>query len=94
MKLNKQISELVQTDFVPVEETKEGLLRGGFGEISAGGDPVDIANNCECNGNDCACYKNNCDCPDGKCKVKGNNCDCGTTTTTTTEQPGSLSFIF
>ena len=34
MKLNKQISELVQTDFVPVEEANEGLLRGGFGEIS------------------------------------------------------------
>ena len=34
MKLNKQISELVQTNFVPVEEANEGLLRGGFGEIS------------------------------------------------------------
>ena len=94
MKLNNLISELVQTDFVPVEETKEGLLRGGFGEVSAGGDSVDIANNCQCNGNNCSCNKDNCPCPDGGCEVKGNNCDCGTTTTTTTEQPCNLSFIF
>ena len=37
MKLNKQISELVQTNFVPVEEANEGLLRGGFGEILSAG---------------------------------------------------------
>ena len=28
MKLNKQISELVQSNFVAVEEANEGLLRG------------------------------------------------------------------
>lgn len=56
MKLNKQISELVQTDFVPVEEANEGLLRGGFGEI--GGSVVQstgIFDSCnKCNTN-CPC---------------------------------------
>lgn len=87
MKLNKQISELVQTDFVPVEETKEGLLRGGFGEILAEKDSTRVRNNCACNGN-------NCDCPNGKCEVSGDNCNCGTTTTTTTVIVTGIQFEF
>lgn len=74
MKLNKQISELVQTDFAPVEETKEGFLRGGFGEITTFIYSDGVENNCRCNGNNCLCNG-------GK-----DNCDC-TTTTTTTKPP-------
>ena len=56
MKLNKQISELVQTNFVPVEEANEGLLRGGFGEISM--EEVDLSGrsiNFVCKDENCPC---------------------------------------
>lgn len=72
MKLNKQISELVQTDFVPVEETKEGLLRGGFGEVESADSAELVVNNCDCKGNNCVCY--------------GNDCGPATTTTTSTSK--------
>ena len=56
MKLNKQISELVQTNFVPVEEANEGLLRGGFGEIlSAGVGQSEPAFNLVCPNGNCSC---------------------------------------
>ena len=74
MKIEKSISELVQTNYVPVEESKEGLLRGGFGEITTCIYSDEVVNNCQCNGN-------NCPCNGGK-----DNCDC-TTTTTTTKPP-------
>lgn len=87
MKLNKSISELVQTDFVPVEETKEGLLRGGFGEILAGSDSTRVLNNCQCNGNNCPCKD--------ACPTEGDNCSCGTTTTTsTTKKSSGIQFEF
>lgn len=79
MKLNKSISELVKTNYVPVEEAKEGLLRGGFGEISAGelGMPEKSIN--------VICKNDNCPCPPPNT----------TTTTTTTEMPGDgIRFVF
>lgn len=93
MKLNKSISELVHTDFVPVEETKEGLLRGGFGEIFAENDSTRVLNNCECDGNNCMCNdgKDNCSCPN-KCGNPENNCKCGTTTTSQPKEGIIFSF--
>jgi hypothetical protein len=54
MKLNKSISELVKTNYVPVEEAKEGLLRGGFGEISTGGG-FSTGSYDECTNTNCPC---------------------------------------
>ena len=82
MKLNKSISELVKTNYVPGEEAKEGLLRGGFGEI--GGTKgqsngwLDKCDTCDTN--------TNCPCPPPE-----------TTTTTpkptTTPSPGPIIII-
>lgn len=57
MKLTKSISELVQTNYVPVEDAKEGLLRGGFGEIGGAKD--------QSNGwfDTCDTCNTNCPCP-------------------------------
>lgn len=33
MKFRLNLSEMVNTDFKPIEESEEGELRGGFGEI-------------------------------------------------------------
>lgn len=95
MKINKSISELAQTNFIPLEETKEGLLRGGFGEISDGTRAQEYSagsDNCTCGGNNCNCV-NHCPYPEGNnCSCSGktapnNNCKCGITTTTSTTQP-------
>lgn len=102
MKIEKSISELVKTNYVPVEESKEGLLRGGFGEISEGtkadGGYIAGLDNCQCGGNNCNCLNgchsetgNNCDCP-GKIAKNGNNCNCGVTSSTTTLPPPGISF--
>lgn len=75
----KAIVSLVKNDFTPLEESKEGLLKGGFGSIippGAGPKPFSLDN--------CPCRGNNCPCPNSGCILdpKGNNCYCGTTTTT------------
>ena len=81
MKLTKTISELARTNFVPVEETKEGLLRGGFGEILAESESLRIQNNCSCSGNNCNCY--------------GDVCGPVTTTTTSTSKSADgIQFVF
>ena len=77
MKLNKQISELVQSNFVAVEEANEGLLRGGFGEIGGREEQsTGLLNSCnKCN--------TNCPCP----------ATTTTTTTTLEPIPTSVQFV-
>lgn len=56
MKLNKPISELVHSNFVAVEETKEGLLKGGFGEIDGcGGQSTGLFDSCNSCNTNCPC---------------------------------------
>lgn len=92
MKIEKSISELVKTNYVPVEESKEGLLRGGFGEIFTESNDVRVLNNCTCNGNNCLCKggKDNCNCPNGTCNAPRDNCICGTSTP---KAKGGLEFL-
>lgn len=86
MKLDeKGIISLVKNDFTPLEESKEGNLKGGFGSVTqTTGPTVLYANNCRCNGN-----KNNCDCPNESWvpEKDGNNCKCGTTAPPTPTPP-------
>lgn len=82
VKLNKkEVISLVNNDFIPLEESKEGLLKGGFGSVIQSATPlVTTIDNCPCN-------KDNCDCPDGGCWLPykdSNNCSCGVTTPTST----------
>jgi len=75
----KKLSDVVATNFTALEETQEGLLRGGFGEILTGMNTVaTVGNNCQCNDG-----KDNCSCPDKGCSCKRNNCQCGPTSDTT-----------
>ncbi|MCC8147246.1 MAG: hypothetical protein LIO93_12615 [Bacteroidales bacterium] len=100
LKINeKEIASLVKNDFVPLEESKEGSLKGGFGSIiQAGNISLRASNNCKCNGNNCKCSsgKDNCDCPNGSCNVdnpKGNNCNCSSTSTSTSTSASGKSFM-
>lgn len=77
----KGIVSLVKNDFTPLEESKEGLLKGGFGSVIPPGEgPTPFSlDNCRCNKG-----RDNCPCPNSGCAGgggKGNNCYCGTTTT-------------
>lgn len=36
MKLKKNLVQLVQSDYTPLQTSAEGLLRGGFGSVSIG----------------------------------------------------------
>lgn len=94
----KEIASLVKNDFIPLEESKEGSLKGGFGSIILTGEmSVSASNNCKCEGNNCRCDggKNNCDCPNGGCSVpsKGNNCNCSTPSTSTSTSTSASSFL-
>lgn len=92
MKLDeKGIVSLVKNDFTPLEESKEGYLKGGFGSvILTETSLMGVSNNCKCGGNNCKwCNggKDNCDCPNDNCekpKGGGDNCNCGTTLPPTT----------
>lgn len=76
----KSVQTLFEHSFEPLERTKEGLLLGGFGEISAYG-----SDNCQCYGNNCQCNgSNNCQCNGG------NNCQCSGSSTTTTASPTQI----
>lgn len=84
LKRKSAIAEL-EKGFTPLEKTKEGLLLGGFSEISAYG-----SDNCQCNGNNCQCNGNNCQCSSSSsdnCQCNGNNCQC--TSSTPTPAPSS-----
>lgn len=93
----KGIVSLVKNDFTPLEESKEGLLKGGFGSVippGAGPTPFSL-DNCRCNSDLDNCYCPNSGCTVGsnrRCPTRqiGNNCLCGTTTTPpiTTPAPG------
>lgn len=93
----KAIVSLVKNDFTPLEESKEGLLKGGFGSVippGAGPTPFSL-DNCPCRDG-----RNNCPCPNSGCVLdhpKGNNCYCGTTTTPpppVTTSTGMMGFGF
>ena len=56
----KSLKLLLESDFRPLEEKKEGQLLGGFGALSN--------NNCNCN---CECHND--DCP---CSESNGNCNC------------------
>lgn len=85
MKNFKQLKLLIKSQsFVPLEESKEGLLKGGFSLLSEGV-AVDncncgtLPNNCSCNGDNCACpptIQNNCTCGDKHDNGLADNCDC------------------
>lgn len=79
MKKNLNLKSLLQEDFMPLEESKEGMLRGGFAALYT------LANNCDCDSiaNDCACNKNSCNKPlsdlNKNCPCHSgdaDNCDC------------------
>lgn len=76
-KLNLKV--LLEGEFMPLEESKEGMLRGGFAALYTQANNCDcdtIANDCKCNGN--SCNKTNSDlntnCPCGS--DNADNCKC------------------
>jgi len=72
----KKLSDVVATNFTILDETQEGLLRGGFGEILPDSTfTPNTANNCKCSEDNCNCHI--------KCKCSGDNCNCGTTSGST-----------
>lgn len=81
---------LAKQGFVPLEETKEGLLRGGFAAVTQ-----TLTNNCKCDTlpNNCTCDSNNCSCPPKRpnnCICNSNNCDCFKTSAVPTAAPTTL----
>lgn len=77
MKKNLDLAALLTGEgFTPLEESKEGVLRGGFAAIAT------ILNNCNCNTipNDCKCNGNSCNQPastlNPNCACGVDNCDC------------------
>lgn len=82
---------LAKQGFVPLEETKEGLLRGGFAALAAKvGNNCDcetLTNNCKCNGNNCSCPPSS---PPNNCECNGNNCNCYKTEAVPTAAPTTL----
>lgn len=87
----KGIVSLVKNDFTPLEESKEGLLKGGFGSvIPPGSGPTPFSmDNCSCNGNNCHCPDSGCLVSNASCRPsrRGNNCLCGTTRPPVTTTP-------
>lgn len=82
---------LAKQGFAPLEETKEGLLRGGFAALS-----TKVGNNCDCDilTNNCKCRGNNCGCPpsvSNNCDCGGNNCNCYSTVAVPAPGPTSAS---
>ena len=57
MRLKKNLIQLVESDYTPIERNQEGLLRGGFGAMSV------IANSINLNANICK----NPTCTNGEC---------------------------
>ena len=57
MRLKKNLIQLVESDYTPIERNQEGLLRGGFGAMSV------IANSINLNANVCK----NKSCTNGEC---------------------------
>lgn len=58
MKLKKNLVQLVQSDYTPLQTSAEGLLRGGFGSVVVGkaiiGDfKANICKNPECRNGEC-----------------------------------------
>lgn len=82
---------LAKQGFVPLEETKEGLLRGGFAALTQA-----LLNNCDCETltNNCKCNSNNCSCPpsspSNNCTCNSNNCNCYKTVAVPTPAPTTL----
>lgn len=67
----KSLKTLLEGDFRPLEESKEGKLKGGFGLLRKNGN---CGENCDCTTNvDCSCENKNC----------GKNCKCSMNTTCT-----------
>lgn len=79
MKLKKNLVQLVQSDYTPLQTSAEGLLRGGFGSVAIGRAAIgDITVN--------ACRRNP-HCKNGECANPecSNQCTinyCGPTTPT------------
>jgi len=83
------LSLTTMLELKPLESSQEGLLRGGFLDVSLFAiESSSGSNNCQCNGNNCQCSSssgsNNCQCNGNNCQCSGNNCLCGGSTTTTT----------
>jgi hypothetical protein len=92
MKLKQDLTQMVQSDYVPLSTTSEGALRGGFGSVPTA-NFLEISNNnafCKnpkCSNETCAnptCANGECAnplCSNAGCTVT-NNCSCSVTTTT------------
>lgn len=67
-KETKSLKSLLKEEFLPLEESAEGVLRGGFSALSA-----KAVDNCSCDtaSNDCSCDGNE------VCIPTSNNCTCG-----------------
>lgn len=85
---------LLKEGFVPLEESKEGTLKGGFASLVSVTNNCDcdtIANNCRCNGNSCNVQYSDLN---KNCECSGNNCSCKYYEETTTESTKILELPF
>lgn len=96
MKKALKLNILIKDGFTPLEESKEGVLKGGFAAIAS------TSNNCNCDDipNDCKCNGNSCNKPtselNSNCACNGNNCDCksyGSSSSSESSQALALPFI-
>lgn len=96
-KINLEI--LLKEGFVPLEESREGTLKGGFASLAS------VSNNCNCKSipNDCKCNGNSCNKPWSElntncpCNSGIDNCECLNyacpTTTSASTKTAELPFI-
>lgn len=60
MRLKKDLTQMVVSDYVPLDTTQEGVLRGGFGSVGGFTDDISIfgRNRTNCNGCNDKCPTN------------------------------------
>ncbi len=80
MRLKKNLIQLVESDYTPLQTNQEGLLLGGFGTMT-----VVAPNSIDINAN--LCKNGNCPNPicSNQCTI--NNCTVATTSPTTSPSP-------
>lgn len=60
MKLKKQLTQMVKTDYKPLQTTAEGKLTGGFGNLLSTPSPAGHVFNFICSGRNDGCTLNQC----------------------------------
>lgn len=75
MKSINEISRFIDTNFTPIEVSKEGLLRGGYGDVYFGEALTDVTNECT----NQTCPTNNCPSPSSSPTVIVLNIGCSST---------------